>query len=582
MPSPRHRGEPADEASTPVMQGSHRTRPTVLTDDQVRSISGSLPPRCRNADKWKLCYSTLEHGVSMHTLYRNCAGLDNVVLVIMTDRGAVLGAFSPERFEVQHGQHYFGSRETFLYKFDPEFEIYRWAMNNDYFVLCTHDCVAFGGGNNFGILLDEALLTGTTGRCDTFDSPPLLPTKGDDDSAPFVIYALEVCPWQCVGATHARARAQAHTPSAPCPNHCENQELNSLNSLGLALSKRVKTPCTNDCALSDHWSTSQCHGKTQQCLRGVFCWGRWRCISRAHALSARSLCHPSVHCRCLAPGFAVWRCGTSRSSRATWRTWTRRRRASRTGGTRSGAAGRAPPSSSSPAGGPSTPRPLRKGPSALRVIGTFLLMAVGLGAYNRLHATHGAGVFTAVNNTHKLFSSNAFRVTSLVPQGRPPEPGAGAHATIPHARGAHAHDRHAPADGARDPTPSPRAAARAAPASDANGSHQQAAEDPPGPQTALQRGPVRQVPPPETFHAGPLQADVPLGHRVVAEDVVGPEVLPDSDTPEGVEPTSTRTPRAPTPPRRTRPEDAGQEGERGWTPSLRPEWEKMKGGRRKH
>eukprot|EP00668_Euglena_longa_P043512 GGOE01057929.1.p1 GENE.GGOE01057929.1~~GGOE01057929.1.p1 ORF type:complete len:485 (-),score=98.84 GGOE01057929.1:293-1747(-) len=177
----------------PMLQGSHRSRATVLTDSQLQAITESLPVRCRDADRWKLCYSTLEHGVSMNTFYHNVAGYENVVLIIMTDRGAVLGAFSPEPLHVEAGRHYYGSRGTFLFHFSAAgFRSYRWARNNDYFVYCTHDCIGFGGGSNFGILVEASLSSGSTGSCDTFDAPALVPLRNDDTTATFVIYALEV------------------------------------------------------------------------------------------------------------------------------------------------------------------------------------------------------------------------------------------------------------------------------------------------------------------------------------------------------------------------------------------------------
>jgi hypothetical protein len=178
----------------PMLQGSHRTRATVLTDKQLLELTESLPIKCRDAERWKLCYSTLEHGVSLHTFYHNVFGFENVIVVIMTDRGAVMGAFCPEPLHVEPGQRYFGSRGTFVFHYpDGSLKCHRWARENDYFVYCTHECVGFGGGSGFAILVDSSLLSGSTGRCDTFASPPLVPpSRMEDDTAGFVIYALEV------------------------------------------------------------------------------------------------------------------------------------------------------------------------------------------------------------------------------------------------------------------------------------------------------------------------------------------------------------------------------------------------------
>ncbi|RVW90105.1 hypothetical protein CK203_035868 [Vitis vinifera] len=39
---------------------------------------------------------------------------------------------------------------------------------NRYFYLCLNDLLALGGGGNFALCLDEDLLSGTSGPCETF------------------------------------------------------------------------------------------------------------------------------------------------------------------------------------------------------------------------------------------------------------------------------------------------------------------------------------------------------------------------------------------------------------------------------
>ena len=82
---------------------------------------------------------------------------------------------------------------------------YHWHCGNQYFVLSQADGFGIGGGGtgDFGIWIDRSLLYGTTGRCETFGSPPLLPgvEEYDSDSEAqtrrFEIYSIElwhVCP----------------------------------------------------------------------------------------------------------------------------------------------------------------------------------------------------------------------------------------------------------------------------------------------------------------------------------------------------------------------------------------------------
>ena len=54
-----------------------------------------------------------------------------------------------------------------------EIRAYRWSQRNDYFQFGRADGLACGGGGGFALWLDEELLRGNSGACETFDSPCL-------------------------------------------------------------------------------------------------------------------------------------------------------------------------------------------------------------------------------------------------------------------------------------------------------------------------------------------------------------------------------------------------------------------------
>jgi hypothetical protein len=86
--------------------------------------------------------------------------------------GTVFGGFAATEWKV--GPRYYGDGQSYLFTFHPEFTTYRWKEdNNNFFMLANEDSIAMGGGGNFGLYLDCDLFGGTSGLCETYDSPCL-------------------------------------------------------------------------------------------------------------------------------------------------------------------------------------------------------------------------------------------------------------------------------------------------------------------------------------------------------------------------------------------------------------------------
>ncbi|XP_052442442.1 nuclear receptor coactivator 7 isoform X2 [Carassius gibelio] len=157
----------------------------LLEDTHIEKLSTRLPARVQGYP-WHLVYSTVVHGTSLKTLYRNLMDVDCPVLMVIKDMdNQIFGAFSTHPFRLS--EHYYGTGETFLYSFCPEIKVYRWMGENSYFVKGNTDSLQIGGGGgHLGLWLDADLYHGTTSKCSTFNNLPLS-SKQD-----FTIQNLEV------------------------------------------------------------------------------------------------------------------------------------------------------------------------------------------------------------------------------------------------------------------------------------------------------------------------------------------------------------------------------------------------------
>ncbi|KAM4581302.1 oxidation resistance protein 1a isoform 2-T3 [Odontesthes bonariensis] len=157
----------------------------LLEADQIEKLARNLPPRTIGYP-WTLAFGTSKHGMSIKTLYRTMQGQDTPVLMVIKDSdGQVFGALASEPFKVSDG--FYGTGETFLFTFNPEFEVYKWTGDNMFFIKGDMDSLAFGGGSGeFGLWLDGDLYHGRSHSCKTFGNPML--SKKED----FFVQEIEI------------------------------------------------------------------------------------------------------------------------------------------------------------------------------------------------------------------------------------------------------------------------------------------------------------------------------------------------------------------------------------------------------
>uniref|UniRef100_A0A8D2MS47 Oxidation resistance protein 1 n=1 Tax=Zonotrichia albicollis TaxID=44394 RepID=A0A8D2MS47_ZONAL len=97
----------------------------------------------------------------------------------------VFGALASEPFKVSDG--FYGTGETFMFTFSPDFEVFKWTGDNMFFIKGDMDSLAFGGGGGeFALWLDGDLYHGRSHSCKTFGNHTL--SKRED----FTIQDIEI------------------------------------------------------------------------------------------------------------------------------------------------------------------------------------------------------------------------------------------------------------------------------------------------------------------------------------------------------------------------------------------------------
>ncbi|XP_051519639.1 oxidation resistance protein 1b isoform X2 [Myxocyprinus asiaticus] len=148
----------------------------LLQQDQIEKLAKHLPPRTIGYP-WSMAFSTSKHGMSIKSLYRTMQGQDSPVLMVIKDSdGQLFGALASEPFKIS--DCFYGTGETFLFTFCPDFKVFKWSGDNLFFIKGDPDSLAFGGGGGeFGLWLDGDLYHGRTNSCKTFGNPVLSKTE---------------------------------------------------------------------------------------------------------------------------------------------------------------------------------------------------------------------------------------------------------------------------------------------------------------------------------------------------------------------------------------------------------------------
>nr|XP_036229224.1 oxidation resistance protein 1 isoform X10 [Bactrocera oleae] len=156
----------------------------ILTEEHREKLCGHLPARAEGYS-WSLIFSTSQHGFSLNSLYRKMQKLESPILIVIQDtENNVFGALTSCSLHVS--DHFYGTGESLLYKFNPSFKVFHWTGENLYFIKGNMESLSIGAGDGrFGLWLDGDLNQGRSQSCSTYGNEPLAPQED------FVIKTLE-------------------------------------------------------------------------------------------------------------------------------------------------------------------------------------------------------------------------------------------------------------------------------------------------------------------------------------------------------------------------------------------------------
>lgn len=174
-----------DGYSSPVPLPELIGKSEILDISHRRELCKNLPARAEGYS-WTLAFSTSQMGFSLKTLYRTLAKYDSPTLLIIRDtENVVFGAFAS--CSIRQSDGFYGTGETYLFRFIPKFERYPWTGDNQYYIKGNSDSLAFGAGDGcFGLWLDVDLYHGSSHPCKTFGNHSPLARRQD-----FVVNTLE-------------------------------------------------------------------------------------------------------------------------------------------------------------------------------------------------------------------------------------------------------------------------------------------------------------------------------------------------------------------------------------------------------
>ncbi|OZJ02988.1 hypothetical protein BZG36_03138 [Bifiguratus adelaidae] len=179
----------------PTLLGRDPTTDPVIDVNMATQLRPFLPPRFKQASKWKLLYSLDQHGISLTTLYHKAKVKGPQILAIKDDNDDVFGAFLNE--SLRPSPTYYGTGESFLWKVigsneNSRVKIYPWTGRNEYMILCDPGFIGVGGGDGkFGLWLHANLETGHSESCQTFNNE-LLSRQPDFTCVELEVWAFEI------------------------------------------------------------------------------------------------------------------------------------------------------------------------------------------------------------------------------------------------------------------------------------------------------------------------------------------------------------------------------------------------------
>jgi len=188
----------------------------VLTPQLMDALRASLPFSLSEENFW-LRYSSSRDGLSLISLLQNVRGLHYTVIAVETVGGEIFGSFTSTPWRRERG--FYGNGQSFLWKMresramlrasldvrsneanvESDMKVFKWSGKDDLIQICNGDRIGMGGGgasstvgsSGFGFVIEDDLLRGSSGHCETFDNPCLCP-RSSDCGGVFEVARIEV------------------------------------------------------------------------------------------------------------------------------------------------------------------------------------------------------------------------------------------------------------------------------------------------------------------------------------------------------------------------------------------------------
>jgi hypothetical protein len=143
----------------------------ILDDVNITELRKSLPYQLKH-QPWKNIFRISTHGTTFIGLFEAARKTTHCILVIKTVAKAVFGVFLSEG--LRPCSRDFGTEETFVFRYNPDLEVFRWSKRNRHFAATTSNDVLIGGGEcGAAIWIEREMINGVSDPCQTFDSPCL-------------------------------------------------------------------------------------------------------------------------------------------------------------------------------------------------------------------------------------------------------------------------------------------------------------------------------------------------------------------------------------------------------------------------
>ncbi|XP_024518240.1 oxidation resistance protein 1-like isoform X1 [Selaginella moellendorffii] len=141
-----------------------------LISQELQSVLHSALPTLARHRHWLLLYSTWRDGISLLTLYRKSSTvIGHCLLAVADTTGTVFGALLSAPLNPSTTKKYQGDANTFVFTtVSGAPQVFHSTGANRYYVLCTNEALALGGGGHFALYLDNDLQNGSSGESQTF------------------------------------------------------------------------------------------------------------------------------------------------------------------------------------------------------------------------------------------------------------------------------------------------------------------------------------------------------------------------------------------------------------------------------